>query len=73
MPPYPMMDRRIPELVLLLILAVASAIIALVLGQWLFCAIFWIEAMRAVFMWPFCSSPIEGRPVVSRNADESKR
>jgi hypothetical protein len=45
-----MMDRRIPELVLLLILAVASAIIALVLGQWLFCAIFWIEAMWAVFI-----------------------
>ena len=46
----PMMDRRIPELVLLLILAIMGCIFAAAFDRWLFCAIFWIEAMRAVFI-----------------------
>ena len=45
-----MMDRRIPELVLLLILAIMGCIFAAAFDRWLFCAIFWIEAMWAVFI-----------------------
>jgi len=48
--PHPMMDRRIPELVLLPILAIMGCIFAAAFDRWLFCAIFWIEAMRAVFI-----------------------
>jgi hypothetical protein len=45
-----MMDRRIPELVLLLILAILGCMFAAAFNRWLFCAIFWIEAMWALFI-----------------------
>jgi hypothetical protein len=37
-----MMDRRIPELALLLILAIMGCIFAAAFDRWLFCSIFWV-------------------------------
>jgi hypothetical protein len=51
------MDRRTLELVLLIILASASGIFALVLGQWLFVGIFWAEAGWAAFLMALLLDP----------------
>ena len=54
---YPVMNRRIAELVLLIILGSASGIFALVLGQWLFVGIFWVEAGWAAFLMALLLEP----------------